>query len=39
MSGLGNKDVMARNIQYYMDKYEKTRQDMCNAWRKIHYFY
>ena len=31
MSGLGNKDIMARNIQYYMDKYEKTRQDMCNA--------
>ena len=31
MRGLGNKDIMARNIQYYMDKYEKTRQDMCNA--------
>ncbi|MBS5327513.1 MAG: repressor LexA [Lachnospiraceae bacterium] len=22
---------MAKNIQFYMDKYEKTRQDMCNA--------
>ncbi|HIX99855.1 MAG TPA: repressor LexA [Candidatus Dorea intestinigallinarum] len=22
---------MAKNIQYYMDKYEKTRQDMCDA--------
>lgn len=31
MSNLGNKEIMARNIQYYMDKYEKTRQDMCEA--------
>lgn len=31
MSELGNKDIMAKNIQFYMDKYEKTRQDMCNA--------
>ena len=31
MSGLGNKEIMAKNIQYYMDKYEKTRQDMCDA--------
>ena len=31
MSNLGNKDIMARNIQYYMDKYGKTRQDMCDA--------
>ncbi|MGI5947880.1 MAG: helix-turn-helix domain-containing protein [Lachnospiraceae bacterium] len=31
MSDLGNKEIMARNIQYYMDKYEKTRQDMCEA--------
>lgn len=31
MSNLGNKEVMAKNIQFYMDKYEKTRQDMCNA--------
>ena len=22
---------MAKNIQYYMDKYNKTRQDMCEA--------
>ncbi len=31
MSNLGNKEVMAKNIQFYMDKYEKTRQDMCDA--------
>lgn len=31
MSGLGNKEIMAKNIQYYMDKYGKTRQDMCEA--------
>ena len=31
MSGLGNKEIMAQNIQFYMDKYGKTRQDMCEA--------
>ena len=31
MSNLGNKETMAKNIQYYMDKYGKTRQDMCEA--------
>ena len=31
MSGLGNKEIMANNIQYYMDMYQKTRQDMCDA--------
>ncbi len=31
MSNLGNKEIMAKNIQYYMDKYGKTRQDMCEA--------
>lgn len=31
MSDLGNKEIMAKNIQYYMDKYGKTRQDMCEA--------
>lgn len=31
MSGLGNKEIMAKNIQFYMDKYGKSRQDMCNA--------
>lgn len=31
LSNLGNKEIMAKNIQYYMDKYEKTRQDMCEA--------
>lgn len=31
MSNLGNKQIMAKNIQYYMNKYEKSRQDMCEA--------
>ena len=31
MGDLGNKEIMAKNIQYYMDKYNKTRQDMCEA--------
>ena len=31
MSNLGNKEIMAKNIQYYMDKYGKTRQEMCEA--------
>ncbi|MEI3282402.1 MAG: hypothetical protein V8R61_06725 [Enterocloster sp.] len=40
MSNLGNKEIMAKNIQYYMDKYDKTRQEMCEALGvKYHYFY
>ena len=31
MSDLGNKAVMAKNIQYYMDKQGKTRTEMCEA--------
>ena len=31
MSNLGNKEIKAKNIQYYMDKYDKTRQEMCEA--------
>ena len=31
MSNLGNKKIMAENITYYMDKYNKTRKDMCAA--------
>lgn len=31
MGNLGNKEIMAKNIQYYMDKYGKSRQDMCDA--------
>ena len=31
MSNLGNKEIMAKDIEYYMDKYGKTRQDMCEA--------
>lgn len=31
MSGSENKKIMAENIQYYMKKSEKSRQDMCDA--------
>lgn len=31
MSSLGNKEIMAKNIQYYMDLRDKTRNDMCEA--------
>lgn len=30
-NNLGNKEIMARNIQYYMNLFGKTRQDMCEA--------
>lgn len=28
---LGNKQIMAKNIQYYMNQRRKTRQEMCDA--------
>lgn len=31
MSDLGNKQIMASNIQYYMDLHNKSRNDMCEA--------
>ena len=31
MSDLGNKKIMAKNIQYYMNLHHKTRSDMCDA--------
>lgn len=31
MSNLGNKAIMAKNIQYYMDIHDKTRNEMCEA--------
>lgn len=31
MNNLGNKQIMAKNIKYYMDKSGKSRQDMCEA--------
>lgn len=31
MSGLGNKEIMSKNIQYYMNKYGKSRQEICDA--------
>lgn len=31
MSSLGNKEIMAKNIQYYMELYGKTRQEMCDS--------
>lgn len=30
-SSLGNKDIMAKNIQYYMDINHKSRNDICEA--------
>lgn len=29
MNGLGNKEVMARNIQHYLDLNHKDRNDLC----------
>ena len=31
MSNLGNKAIMAKNIQYYMDLNKKSRNDICKA--------
>lgn len=31
MSDLGNKRIMANNIQYYMDMLGKSRSDVCEA--------
>ena len=31
MSNLGNKEIMAKNILYYMDMHHKTRNEMCEA--------
>lgn len=31
MSELGNKEIMAANLQYYMDKNGLSRQDLCQA--------
>lgn len=31
MSNLGNKEIMSKNIQYYMELYGKTRQEMCDS--------
>ncbi len=30
MGGLGNKETMAKNIQYYLDLHDKTRNEICN---------
>lgn len=30
-NNLGNKETMAKNIAFYMDKYGKTRNEMCEA--------
>ena len=30
MSDLGNKEIMAKNIKYYMDLHGKSRKDICN---------
>lgn len=31
MSELGNKEIMAANLQYYMEKNNMSRQDLCQA--------
>ena len=31
MSSLGNKQIMSKNIQYYMTLHNKTRNDMCEV--------
>lgn len=31
MSNLGNKEIMSKNIQYYMALHNKSRQEMCTA--------
>lgn len=31
MSELGNKEIMAANLQYYMEKNNLSRQDLCQA--------
>lgn len=31
MSDLGNKEIFAKNLKYYMDYYQKDRNDICNA--------
>ena len=31
MNSLGNKKIMAKNISYYMEKHNKTRNEMCEA--------
>ena len=30
MSDLGNKEIFAKNLKYYMDYYEKDRTDICD---------
>lgn len=30
MSDLGNKEIMAKNLKFYMDKYGKDRNDISN---------
>ena len=29
MSDLGNKEIIAKNIEFYMNLYKKSRMDMC----------
>lgn len=30
MSGLGNKEIFAKNLKYYMELHDKTRRDICD---------
>lgn len=31
MSDLGNKEIMAKNIRHYMNKFDVTQTEVCNA--------
>lgn len=31
MSDLGNKEIFAKNLKYYMNYFNKDRNDICNA--------
>lgn len=32
MSALGNKEILARNLKYYMDKTDKDRRELAKIW-------
>lgn len=31
MSDLGNREIFAKNLKYYMELHDKTRRDICDA--------
>lgn len=32
MSNIGNKEVMAKNLKYYIEQYGKDRRELADAW-------